>query len=426
MLLKNEPLENRQVLLTIRVDKEDWQRALQELYNDCSSLYPVEGCAPGKATREQLEEAYGKDFLYQDAVNHTFPEALVEAVAEANLQVAAAPDLSIVDIGPGGYIFTALVQLYPEVKLGQYKGLSAPMDPAELTERDGDEAVARWQQEHLHEEHPERAAMGDEVVLDFGGFVDGVAFDGGKGEKYPLLLGSGMFIPGFEEQVAGIRAGEERDVHVTFPQQYTPELAGKDATFHVKAHEINRRTAPELSDETARRFGFENLAALRRAILEGAVRQKEAACRESFSDRLMAMVIAGMETEIPEVMVEGQLDGLMQELEQRLHQQGASLDDYLKAAGTTREALRDHAREQARNGVQVELALSEVARRENINITDEELEQEYAQLSKEYQVPMERLREGLPPQRLTHDLRLARARAVIVDSAKALPGQPKN
>lgn len=137
MLLKNEPLENRQVLLTIRVDKEDWQRALQELYNDCSSLYPVEGCAPGKATREQLEAAYGKDFLYQDAVNHTFPEALVEAVAEANLQVAAAPDLSIVDIGPGGYIFTALVQLYPEVKLGQYKGLSAPMDPAELTERDG-------------------------------------------------------------------------------------------------------------------------------------------------------------------------------------------------------------------------------------------------------------------------------------------------
>lgn len=274
MLLKNEPLENRQVLLTIRVDKEDWQRALQELYNDCSSLYPVEGCAPGKATREQLEEAYGKDFLYQDAVNHTFPEALVAAVAEANLQVAAAPDLSIVDIGPGGYIFTALVQLYPEVKLGQYKGLSAPMDPAELTERDGDEAVARWQQEHLHEEHPERATMGDEVVLDFEGFVDGVAFDGGKGEKYPLLLGSGMFIPGFEEQVAGIRAGEERDVHVTFPQQYTPELAGKDATFHVKAHEINRRTAPELSDETARRFGFENLAALRRAILEGAVRQK--------------------------------------------------------------------------------------------------------------------------------------------------------
>ena len=196
MLLKNEPLENRQVLLTIRVDKEDWQRALQELYNDCSSLYPVEGCAPGKATREQLEAAYGKDFLYQDAVNHTFPEALVEAVAEANLQVAAAPDLSIVDIGPGGYIFTALVQLYPEVKLGQYKGLSAPMDPAELTERDGDEAVARWQQEHLHEEHPERAAMGDEVVLDFEGFVDGIAF-----ERYfrEALHESAIPVPGAHE-----------------------------------------------------------------------------------------------------------------------------------------------------------------------------------------------------------------------------------
>ena len=159
MLLKNEPLENRQVLLTIRVDKEDWQRALQELYNDCSSLYPVEGCAPGKATREQLEAAYGKDFLYQDAVNHTFPEALVEAVAEANLQVAAAPDLSIVDIGPGGYIFTALVQLYPEVKLGQYKGLSAPMDPAELTERDGEMCIRDRYAAHQNMDQREPARL---------------------------------------------------------------------------------------------------------------------------------------------------------------------------------------------------------------------------------------------------------------------------
>ena len=414
--------ENRQVRLTVAVDRGTWQDALMHCYNGIKALCPVEG----EPTREKIEAVYGSDFLYQEAVNETYPQALVDAIGQEDISIAGTPTLTVEDIGPDGFTFTALIDLYPEVKLGQYKGLSAVYPQAELSEEATRAALEEYARAHMTEEHPDRAAMGDEVVLDFEGFVDGVAFDGGKGEKYPLLLGSGMFIPGFEEQVAGIRAGEERDVHVTFPQQYTPELAGKDATFHVKAHEINRRTAPELSDETARRFGFENLAALRRAILEGAVRQKEAACRESFSDRLIAMVIAGMETEIPEVMVEGQLDGLMQELEQRLHQQGASLDDYLKAAGTTREALRDHAREQARHGVQVELALSEVARRENIKITDEELEQEYAQLSKGYQVPMERLREGLPPQRLTHDLRLARARAVIVDSAKALPGQPKN
>ena len=425
-LLKNEPQENGQILLTIQVPAEDWQRALQEMYDDCSALYPVEGCAPGKATREQLEAAYGTDFLYQDAVNHTYPTALVEAVAQAQLRVAAAPELHILTIGPEGYTFTAGIQPYPTVRLGQYKGLSAAMDPVELSERDSDEAVARWQQEHLHEEHPERAAMGDEVVLDFEGFVAGVPFEGGKGEKYPLLLGSGMFIPGFEEQVAGICPGEEREVHVTFPQQYTPELSGKDATFHVKAHEINRRTAPELSDATAQRFGYADLAALRRAILEDAVRRRENAARESFGDRLVQQVIDGMEVEIPDVMVEGQLDSLMQELEQQLQAQGASLADYLQAAGMTRDALREQVRAQALHGVQTELALSEVARLENIEVSAEELEEKYQELARQYHLSQEQLRQGLPPQRLTHDLKLAHARAVIVDSAHAGQGQPRS
>ena len=420
MLLKNEPLENRQVLLTIRVDKEDWQRALQELYNDCSSLYPVEGCAPGKATREQLEAAYGKDFLYQDAVNHTFPEALVEAVAEANLQVAAAPDLSIVDIGPGGYIFTALVQLYPEVKLGQYKGLSAPMDPAELTERDGDEAVARWQQEHLHEEHPERAAMGDEVVLDFEGFVNGVPFEGGKAEEYPLLLGSGYFIPGFEEQVAGMAVGDERDIPVTFPTQYAPELAGKDAVFHIKVHKITRRARPVMSEEFAKSQGFADASALRRSIMEQAVRNKQQEAADAYADALVQQVIEGMEVEIPERMVTCQLDGLMHDLEQQLMQQGATMDAYLEMAGITREDLRRQAEASARASVEFELAMTEIARLEDIRFTDAELEEKYTQMSALYGMTPEQLKQNLPIERLKHDLRLARARAIVVDSAKPL------
>lgn len=424
-----EKIASNKVKLSFVESAESFDAAVEKAYLKERSKINVPGFRKGKAPRKLIENMYGEGVFYDDAFELVAQPAYEEAIKAENLQVVDRPQVDVQQIGAGQELkYTLEVFVKPDVTLGEYKGVAVEKNVEKVT----DEAVeARIQNDveraSTTQDVTDRAVEnGDIVNLDYAGSVDGVAFEGGTAQGQSLTIGSGMFIPGFEEQVAGIRAGEERDVHVTFPQQYTPELAGKDATFHVKAHEINRRTAPELIDETARRFGFENLAALRRAILEGAVRQKEAACRESFSDRLIAMAIAGMETEIPEVMVEGQLDGLMQELEQGLHQQGASLDDYLKAAGTTREALRDHAREQARHGVQVELALSEVARRENINITDEELEQEYAQLSKEYQVPMERLREGLPPQRLTHDLRLARARAVIVDSAKALPGQPKN
>ena len=429
MNVKSIEKEGSKAKVVVEVEAELLESGKQKAYLKARKNIMVPGFRKGKCPRQMIEAMYGADVFTEDGINEIFPEVYAGTVLkEENLKPVGMP--TVVDMQfpeAGGVELTVETELYPEVTLGDYKGLEIPKAEATVSDDEIAAELNRMAENVARVTTVERAAKdGDIAVIDFEGFDNGVSFDGGKGEDYELELGSHSFVPGFEEQVAGIRAGEERDVHVTFPQQYTPELAGKDATFHVKAHEINRRTAPELSDETARRFGFENLAALRRAILEGAVRQKEAACRESFSDRLIAMVIAGMETEIPEVMVEGQLDGLMQELEQRLHQQGASLDDYLKAAGTTREALRDHAREQARHGVQVELALSEVARRENIHITDEELEQEYAQLSKEYQVPMERLREGLPPQRLTHDLRLARARAVIVDSAKALPGQPKN
>ena len=232
ILQKKEELANRQLRLTITVERDAWEKALNDAYQEVKALYPVEGYAVGKAPREALEKAYSHDLFYQEAVNET---ALVEAIASEDIQIAAPPALNVETIGPDGYTFTALIDLYPEVKLGQYKGLSAPWENAELSDDDTNEAIQRFLTEHLVEQE-----QGDEVTLDFEGCVDGVPFEGGKGEGYPLLLGSGMFIPGFEEQVAGIRPEEERDVHVTFPTQYVPELAGKDATFHVKAHRIVR------------------------------------------------------------------------------------------------------------------------------------------------------------------------------------------
>ena len=418
MLLNRENKENRQVVLTIQVERDPWEKALNEAYEQSKNLFKKEdGTLP---TRQEMEEKHGADVFYQDAVNSTFPVALVEAVRQEDISVAGAPELSVESIGPDGYVFTALIDLYPEVKLGQYKGLSAPRPTVELSDDDVTAAIEEYLQNHLAEEHPEKAAMGDEVVLDFEGFVNGVPFEGGKAEQYPLLLGSGYFIPGFEEQVAGMAVGDERDIAVTFPAQYAPELAGKDAVFHIKVHKITRRIKPVMGDDFAKAQGFADASALRRSIMEQAVRAKQQEATDAYADALVQQVIAGMEVDIPERMVTCQLDGLMRDLEQQLMQQGATMDAYLEMAGLTRDDLRRQAESSARAAVEFELAMTEIARQENIQFTDAELEEKYTQMSALYGMTPDQLKQSLPIERLTHDLRLARARAIIVDSAKQI------
>ena len=418
MLLNRENKENRQVVLTIQVERDPWEKALNEAYEQSKNLFKKEdGSLP---TRQEMEEKHGADVFYQDAVNSTFPVALVEAVRQEDISVAGAPELSVESIGPDGYVFTALIDLYPEVKLGQYKGLSAPRPTVELSDDDVTAAIEEYLQNHLAEEHPKKAAMGDEVVLDFEGFVNGVPFEGGKAEQYPVLLGSGYFIPGFEEQVAGMAVGDERDIAVTFPAQYAPELAGKDAVFHIKVHKITRRVKPVMDDAFAKAQGFADASALRRSIMEQAVRAKQQEATDAYADALVQQVIAGMEVDIPERMVTCQLDGLMRDLEQQLMQQGATMDAYLEMAGITRDDLRRQAEASARASVEFELAMTEIARRENIQFTDAELEEKYTQMSALYGMTPDQLKQSLPIERLTHDLRLARARAIIVDSAKQI------
>lgn len=408
--------ENRQVRLTIAVDAETWQRSLARCYDAIKSIAPVEG----EATRASIEAKYGPEFLYQEAVNDTYPQALVEAIQQEDLLIAGTPTLTVEEIGPEGYTFAAVIDLYPEVTLGAYKGLRAAYPEVELSEEDTQAALEEYARAHQDVTHPERAAMGDEVVIDFEGFLDGVPFEGGKGEQQPLLLGSGYFIPGFEEQVAGAAAGEERDIRVTFPAAYTPELAGKDAVFHIKVHEITRRAAPVLDDAFAGKQGFEDVSALRRAVMEGAVVQKQAQAARQFADALVQQVIDGMTVTIPDAMVENQLDGLIAQLRGQLEGQGATLEQYLEYSGTTMDQLREHAREQAATAARYELAMTEIARREGIEITEEELEQQYGALSAQYGLSRELLRQQLPPMKLRHDLKLARARAVVVESAKRI------
>ena len=414
VIMRQDVPEKRQVRLAISVDRETWQQSLARCYEGVKSVFPVEG----ESTRENIEKKYGAEFLYQDAVNDTYPQALVEAIGQSDIQIAGTPTLTVEKISGDGYTFTAVIDLYPEVQLGQYKGLTAVYPEVELSSDDTESALAEYAQTHPVVEHPERAAMGDEVTLDFEGFVDGVPFEGGKGEQYPLLLGSGYFVPGFEEQVAGAAVGEERDVKVTFPAEYVPELAGKDAVFRIKVHQITRRTTPEWNDDFARQQGFADVSSLRRAVMESAVQKKQAQAAEQFANALIRQVTEGMTVTIPDAMVENQLDGIINELRSHMQSQGYDLEPYLETCGMTLEQLRDHTREQAAAAARYELAMTEIARREGIDVTEADVNAKYEELSRQYGLSVELLRQQLPPLRLRHDLRLAAAQAVVVDSAK--------
>ena len=414
VIMRQDVPEKRQVRLAISVDRETWQQSLARCYEGVKSVFPVEG----ESTRENIEKKYGAEFLYQDAVNDTYPQALVEAIGQSDIQIAGTPTLTVEKISGDGYTFTAVIDLYPEVQLGQYKGLTAVYPEVELSSDDTESALAEYAQTHPVVEHPERAAMGDEVTLDFEGFVDGVPFEGGKGEQYPLLLGSGYFVPGFEEQVAGAAVGEERDVKVTFPTEYVPELAGKDAVFRIKVHQITRRTTPEWNDDFARQQGFADVSSLRRAVMESAVQKKQAQAAEQFANALIRQVTEGMTVTIPDAMVENQLDGIINELRSHMQSQGYDLEPYLETCGMTLEQLRDHTREQAAAAARYELAMTEIARREGIDVTEADVDAKYEELSRQYGLSVELLRQQLPPLRLRHDLKLAAAQAVVVNAAK--------
>ena len=414
VIMRQDVPEKRQVRLAISVDRETWQQSLARCYEGVKSVFPVEG----ESTRENIEKKYGAEFLYQDAVNDTYPQALVEAIGQSDIQIAGTPTLTVEKISGDGYTFTAVIDLYPEVQLGQYKGLTAVYPEVELSSDDTESALAEYARTHPVVEHPERAAMGDEVTLDFEGFVDGVPFEGGKGEQYPLLLGSGYFVPGFEEQVAGAAVGEERDVEVTFPTEYVPELAGKDAVFRIKVHQITRRTTPEWNDDFARQQGFADVSSLRRAVMESAVQKKQAQAAEQFANALIRQVTESMTVAIPDAMVENQLDGIINELRSHMQSQGYELEPYLETCGMTLKQLRDHTREQAAAAARYELAMTEIARREGIDVTEADVDAKYEELSHQYGLSVELLRQQLPPLRLRHDLKLAAAQAVVVNAAK--------
>ena len=421
MSLKNVTSPEKNIsVLELHIDKAAFDDAVTKAYKKNVGKMNVPGFRKGKAPKSIIEKMYGAAVFYDDALDMLLPDLYASAVEEAKLEVVSRPEIDIVSIDENGVELTAKVYIKPVATVSKYKGLEAAKETVRVNKSEIEEEIElvrkRNGRQITLEDQP--AADGDETVIDFEGFLDGVAFEGGKGEQYPLLLGSGYFIPGFEEQVAGAAVGEERDVNVTFPTEYMPELAGKDAVFRIKVHQITRRSLPEWNDDFARQQGFADVSALRRAVMETAVQKKQAQAAEQFANELIRQVTEGMTVTIPDAMVENQLDGLINELRGHLQAQGVSLEQYLEAGGTTMEQLRDHARQQATAAARYELAMTEIARREGIHITEEDVDAKYQELSRQYDLSVELLRQQLPPLRLRHDLKLAAAQAVVVDSAK--------
>ena len=417
-IIKREELpEQRQVRLTIAVDKDTWQASLAKCYQGVKSVCPV----AGEPTRENLEQAYGPEFLYQEAVNDTYPQALVEAISQSDIQIAGTPTLSVETIGPDGYTFAAVIDLYPEVELGQYKGLSAVYPQVELSNDDTEAALDEYARANPDVQHPERAAMGDEVTLDFEGFVDGVPFEGGKGENFDLKLGSGQFVPGFEEQVVGMTAGEEKDIDITFPEDYHKELAGKAVVFHVKLNKVTVTMVPEMDDEFAKDVSeFDTLDALKADVRAKALEQAQKQADSAFENACVEKAAENTTVDMPKALVENELDVQMERFGYQLQMSGYSMEQYAKMMGGDVNTMRNAFRPAAEKQAKISVTLEAIAKAEGLTATEEEIEEEIKSLAKQYEMEEAKVKEMVPAEELTGSLVTRKAIKLIVDSAVAV------
>ena len=415
-----EKKEKSTVELTIQVEADAFEAAVQKAYEKERKNIGVPGFRKGKAPRKIIEGMYGTGVFYEEAINQVYPGAYAQAVGEQKLDDVGYPKIEIVEVGKDGLTFKALVSVRPEVKLGTYKGLTASKDVAKVTDKDVDEELKPYIDRATRLVSVDRAAQnGDTVVIDFEGFDNGEAFDGGKGENYDLKLGAGMFVPGFEEQLVGAKAGEEKDLDITFPEDYHPGLAGKAVVFHVKVKEVKEPQAPVVDDEFAKDVSeFETMDAFRKSLAEKIADRRSKQADADFENQVLEQLIENMECEIPDGMVDVQLDRLMEDYAMRLQSQGISMEDYQKMMGVNGDIVRESARPSALRQVQMQLALTAVADAENIEVTDEEVQAEVDRLAKQYNIDVEQVKAAVPVEDLKKDLRLRKASDLVIAEAK--------
>ena len=415
-----EKKEKSTVELTIQVEAEAFEAAIQKAYLKNRGRINVPGFRKGKAPRKIIEGMYGPSVFYEDAINELYPAAYEEAVKEQGLDDVGYPKMEIVEVGKEGFTFKALVSVRPEAKLGEYKGLTAPKEEAKVTDKDIDEELKPYIDRATRLVSVKRKAKkGDTAVIDFEGFDNGTPFEGGKGENYDLKLGAGMFVPGFEEQVIGMKAGEEKDIDITFPEDYHADLAGKAVIFHVKVNEVKESQAPEVDDEFAKDVSeFETLADFRKDLGDKLLERKKGQAQAEFENAIMEQLVEGMECEIPDGMVEVQVDRLMDDYAMRIQSQGMRVEDYMSMMGMTPEMMRASSRPAALKQVQMELALTAVAKAENITVSDEEYEAEIARMAEQYSMEADQVKAVVTADTLKKDLSLRKASELVLSSAK--------
>lgn len=397
MSLQVEKLEKNMAKLTIEVPAEDLEKALQNAYKKQKNKINLPGFRKGKVPRQMIEKMYGPEIFYDDAANELIPKAYAKAYDESGLDIVSRPEIDVVQIEKGKpFVFTAEVAVKPEVILGEYKGLEVDKVSTRVTQKEIDAKVQEEAEKNAREIVVEDRPVqdGDEVIMDFEGFVDGVAFEGGKGENYPLTIGSGSFIPGFEEQLVGAEAEKEVEVNVTFPEDYhAEELKGKAAVFKCTVHEIKTKEIPEIDDEFASEVSeFDTLEEYKADIKAKIKEQKVAEGKTKQEDQVVEQAVKNASYEIPEAMVDTQVSQMMDEFSQRIRSQGLSMEQYFQFTGMTQEKMLEEMRPQAVKRIETRLVLEAIVKAENIEITDEKLDEEIAKMAEIYKMEADKLK----------------------------------
>ena len=424
MNVKSVEKETSKATVTVELTKAELEPAVNKAYLKYRKDIAIPGFRKGKAPRVVIEAAYGKHVFFEDAIEEMFPQIYQEAVMTQDMKPVGRPSVSDMNIADDDSVtLTIVTDLYPAVTLGQYKGIEVEKVNAEVKESEVDAEIDRMAQNVARISTVERPAKdGDTVVIDFEGFLNGVAFKGGKGENHELVLGSGSFIPGFEEQVVGMSAGEEKDINVTFPENYhASELAGKEVTFKVKVHEVKETVLPEKDDEFVKDVSeFDTMAELRADIEKRILDEKQAGIDRAFENAAVEKAAENMTAEIPDSMVDEEVDRQLERMDYELRAQGASLEAYSKMLGGNMDSIRKSLRPGALNAVRTNVMLDAVVDAEKIEVSEEECEEEYKKLAESYKMELDKVKELLPVESLKGDLQVRKAAKLIAESAVAV------
>ena len=398
MSLQVENLEKNMAKLTIEVPASEFEKALQSAYNKQKKSISVPGFRKGKVPRQMVEKMYGPEIFYEDAANELIPTAYEEELKNCDLEIVSRPTVDIVQIKKGeNFIFTAEVAVKPEVTLGEYKGMEVDKTSTRVTQKEVEAKIKEEAEKNARTVTVEGRPVqdGDEVILDFEGFVDGEAFEGGKGENYPLTIGSGSFIPGFEEQLVGAEAEKEVEVKVTFPEEYhAEELKGKDAVFKCTIHEIKEKQIPEIDDEFAAEVSeFGTLDEYKDDVKAKIKEQKENEGKQKKEDQAVEKAVANATMEIPEAMIDEQVRQMVNEFAQNMQYQGISFEQYCQITGMTLEKIQEETRPQAVKRIETRLVLEAIAKAENIEVTEERLDEEIKKMAESYNMEADKLKE---------------------------------